>query len=192
MWTSKHQFQNNNGFSLIELIVSISIISMVIVNIYSMLTFSINSSTRGELYDDILLNGRYGIEYIKDEIKRADKIISVNNISVIESNHPHNMGFVIMQEFINERGNTEYKYISYYLGDGSINRVAYNKENDASYPNKRDKAGYNFVCDYVLSIEDSYVDFEKNLINLDISVGSNKKIYHNYKSTIAIRCLIDN
>jgi hypothetical protein len=154
-----------------------------------MLTFAINSSVLGETYDEILLNGRYGIEFIKEEIKKADKIISVHNISVIENNHRDNMGFVIMQENTTEMGNVEYRYIAYYLGDKSINRVAYNK-NDPSYPNKKDIPGYNIVCDNVISIEDINIDFESGIIDLNIVVGNNNA-YHRFRSTIAVRCPVD-
>jgi hypothetical protein len=149
-----------------------------------------NSSLAGEMYDDILLNGRYGLEYIKDEIKRADRIVPVSKIKVIDNSHPDNLGFVIVQEYINSNGRMEYKYISYYLGDKNINRVAYTKDNN-SYPNKVDNAGYNFICDYVVSIDGTSVDFDKGIINLDIGVGADNKVYHNYKSCISIRCPID-
>lgn len=191
MYISRHRYLNKKGFSLIEFIVSFGIISIVISTIYSMLFFSMNSSSMGELYDEILLNGRYGIEYIKEEVKKADKIIPVSKIKLIENAQPNNLGFVILQESKDSKGETVYRYICYYLGDKNINRVAYTK-NNIGYPNKTDDVGYNIVCDYVLSIEGTNADFDKGIINLDIAMGLDKKVYHNYKSTIAIRCPIDN
>ena len=96
------------------------------------------------------------------------------------------MGFVIMNEF-----DTGYRYISYYHTEGSIHRIAYNKVNNLAYPNSKDKAGYNFVSEYILSIEDSNIDFENRLINLNIKVGLDDIEYHSYKSTIGIRCPVD-
>lgn len=191
MWISKHLSLNNKGFTLIELLVSIGITSILFMNLYSMLTFSINSSAIGEAYDEMLLNGRYGIEFIKEDIERADKIISIHNISVINNKHPYNMGFVVMKQYIDEEGNMVYRYTSYYLGDERIYIITYNKEDNPSYPNKTDTPGYNIVCENVVSIEDTNIDFENNIINLKISVGSKNKVYHNFKSTIAIRCPVD-
>lgn len=164
--------------------------SIVTTTFYSMLIFSMNSSSTGDLYDEILINGRYGIEYIKEEISKADKIIPIDKVKMISNSHKDNLGFVIYTEDIKPSGNNEYKYISYYLGDNKLYRIAFTK-NTKGLPNAFDKPGYNIVCDYVVSIDGSNVDFDKGIISLKIAVGLDDKIYHKYKSTIAIRCPID-
>ncbi len=96
MWSIRHTYHRNRGFTLIEVILSLAICSLIIVPIFSILDFSIDACTIGEEKDQLMLNGRYAIEYIKNEIKTADKIISSDKIKSLKTKYPTNIGFVIM------------------------------------------------------------------------------------------------
>jgi len=66
----------NRGFILMELILYIAIGSIIVLAMFSMMNFTIRVYKRGQNEDEILLHGRHAIEYIKKEIKSADKIFS--------------------------------------------------------------------------------------------------------------------
>lgn len=196
MWNSKHQFQSKFGFLLLELILSITLASILILSFYSMLQYTTTASILGEKYDEIILNGRYGIEYIKEEIKSADKIISTSKIKNFNIKYPKNFGFVIVQDMYDHRYSTDssgepkdrYRFISYYLNGNVIQRIACTQD---SYPAADNLSGHNVLSENVLSINDSSVDFENKLIHLSLSLGNEKKELYKFKSTVYINCTTD-
>lgn len=200
MWNTWFPFQKNKGYLLLELIIGISISMILITSLYSMLDFSISSTALGESMDEVLLNGRYGIEYIKEEIAYADVIICSSKIKNLNLLYPNNIGFVIMQDLKNyipkayessEDYKYRYRFITYYLTGNRIQRMSCNKDS-ATYPELKYLTGHNVVCESVLSINQSNVDFKNKLINLSLSVGVDNKEIHNFKSTAYINCNIDN
>lgn len=192
-------FQRSKGYLLLELIVSISITMILIISLYSIFEFTTNTTALGETMDEVLLNGRYGIEYIKEEIGYADMIICSSKIQNLNELYPTNIGFVIMQDLKNYipkdyEDNEEYKYryrfITYYLTGNKIQRISCNKDSPI-YPQLKHMTGHNVVCEWVLSIKDSNVNFRDKLINLSLSVGKDNKEMHKFKSTAYINCNTD-
>src|SRR5690606_10959816 len=103
---------------LIELILSLAICSIIALSLISLLQFSISSCNLGNMEDEILLNGRYALEYIKREIKAAEKIISTEKFDSLDELYKDNFGFVIMNY---DPGITyKYNYATYYFKDNKI------------------------------------------------------------------------
>lgn len=188
-------YQKNRGFTLIEIIIGITIASIVVASLCVLLGFSINAASYGDMEDEILLNGKFGMEYIKDKIQKADLIISSDKIKDLNTNYPSNIGFVILNIDLikpqNEKLNVNkvYNYSTYYIKDNKLVRIA--RDNATStYPTWSKLQGYNEVCEMVLSMKETNIDFENKIINLSLSMGKESEILE-LKSTIFIRCSVD-
>lgn len=198
MLNLKQQFQKRMGFSLLELILGICLTSILTLSLYSIMNFSLNITKLGESKDELILNGRYAIEYIKEEIKGADKIISTKKINSFNTKYPKNFGFIIMQDTkdIKDKPTNDeeylyrYRFISYYLNGNVIQRIACSLPTP-NYPTISYLKGHNIICESVISISESNVDFEKGLINLSITVGNESGEVYDFKSTLYMNCLLD-
>ena len=65
MWSLKLIYKRNKGFTLLELILAIGLSSIVALSLLSILNYSKNTSIIGNEIDELMLNGRYAMEYIK-------------------------------------------------------------------------------------------------------------------------------
>lgn len=183
MLNIRHTCLKNKGFTLIEIIISLAICAIIMIPIFSILDFSIDACTIGDEKDELLLNGKYGIEYIKNEIKSADKIISSDKFKDLKSEYPTNIGFVIMIK----KSNNNYRYVTYHTKDEKIIRIACTRDNDI-YPSEKYFSGHNEICNLIDSIEDT--SFDQDMIYLDFKFKkNNSKLSLN--SDIYIRCPID-
>lgn len=178
-------FGGSRGFTLIEMILSICIASIVLASFYSIYSYSLTASNYIDLQDEILLNGRYAIEFIKEEISSADRIICSSKIKNLDSTYPDNIGFVIMKY-----ENKEYNYSTYYLKNNELVRIARNKLTD-TYPTCSDLQGYNQVTTMVVNIDKTFFNSYDNVINLYLDMGKDNKNMITFKSTIYIQCLTD-
>lgn len=203
MWNIKHQFLRNkkgeittvtkcSGFVLIELIIVLAILSIIVSSFYSILELSTKSLIFADNEDEILLQGRYIIDYIKNEVKESDKIIASHKILNLDTQFPSNIGFVLFEdksgaiESINER----YRFYTYYLKNDKLIRISINKDT-SEYPIASDLRGYNEMCGDVLSIEDTYMDYEDKLLELKISFGRDGKEVHCFESALYINNIVD-
>src|SRR5699024_2619110 len=85
----------NRGFTLIELPMGICIIGIIILSLYFMFNYSVKVTQIGEEKEEILLNGRYAIEYIKKEIRQSEEIISTSKFGGFNEKFKENFGFVL-------------------------------------------------------------------------------------------------
>lgn len=187
MLSTKRSCQRNKGFTLIELILVLGICSIIILPVYSILGFSLRSYTIGEEKDEIFLNARYGIEYIKNEIKSADIVVSPDKIEKFNTQYPTNIGFLLV--FIDDK---IYKYVTYYTKDEKLIRITCDSIKD-KYPRHNHFVGNNEVCRFVDTIENTKFDKENGMINLDFifKASTKSETSLNIKSDIYIRCDID-
>lgn len=185
MWNIKPIYSEDKGFTLIELILALAISSMVIIPMFSILIFSIKTCDIGEQKDDLILNGRYAMEYIKDEIRMADRIISSNKISELNTGYPTNIGFVIM---INE-GKSSYRYITYHVKDSNLVRIACTRLSE-KYPSQIHFGGYNIISEFVDNIRETKLDLDQFMIFLDFEFKHRNEDLR-IKTDIYIRCPID-
>ncbi len=174
----------NKGFTLIEVILVLGISSLILLPILSILDLSIKKFDRGEQKDDLLLNGRYAIEYIKDEIHMGDKIIDSSKFSGLKEKYPTNIGFVIMMN--KEEG---YRYITYHIQNNKLIRIACNQVKK-DYPSQFGFDGFNVVSEYIDNIEQSSFKPRQSMVFLDFKLKHRDEVF-NLKSNIYIRCPID-
>ncbi len=178
-----HLLQSKKGFTIIEFIIGFSILSIVLAGIFSILTYTTKASTQGQDMDELLLNGRFGIEYIKEELKNADMLISSDNILNLNSLYPENIGFVIFKDSGLINSDTRFNFATYYSKDNKLIRVATNRKFPI-YPEGKNFSGFNEVCEGVLSIANTRVEVENKLIYLDISMGFEEDLFHSFKSCL--------
>jgi prepilin-type N-terminal cleavage/methylation domain-containing protein len=185
MLNIRHIYLQNKGFTLLEVLLALGISSIIILSFLSILDFSIDACALGDEKDELILNGRYAIEYIKDDIKSADKIISSDKIAGLKTKFPTNIGFVIMID--EENGN--YRYITYHLSKNKLVRMACTRNNGV-YPSSYYFDGYNDLCEYVDNISNTKMEIELNMVFLDFKFNKNESEL-DLSSSIFIRCPID-
>ena len=190
MWNIKAQYLKNEGFSLIEIIMVLGLSSLVLLTVISILSFSSNISTKVENEDEVMLYGRYVIDYIKDEIRGADLIISSRKFSNLDNMYPTNIGFVVMEDRGENFTSDRYNFFTYYLRGDNLIRLAYNKHNKV-YPEPSKLSGFNVLCEGVLSIDGTNLDYDNKLLKIKLSLGNNKKEIHCFKTTIFLTTNFD-
>lgn len=203
MWNIRRQFLRNKkgeistvtkcrGFGLIELIIVLAIFSILVSSFYSILDLSTKTLIFADNEDEILLQGRYIIDYIKNEINGADKIIASYKILNLDTQFPSNIGFVLFEDNdgTSESKNDRYRFYTYYLKNDKIIRISINKGNSV-YPIASDLRGYNEMCGDVLSIEDTNMDYEDKLLELKISFGRDGKEVHCFECALYINNIVD-
>lgn len=175
----------NRGFTLIELPMGICIIGIIILSLYFMFNYSVKVTQIGEEKEEILLNGRYAIEYIKKEIRQSEEIISTSKFGGFNEKFKENFGFVLK---INK--DNESKYVSYYFKNGSIYRIVSTNTN-TKYPYAGSFQGHNKIVENIISIEGSKANFQNDKIVLNLLMGGkwNKNI--ELKTEVFMRCPTD-
>lgn len=193
MLNSRQQYQNRNGFSLIEFVLVIGISSMIILIIFSLYNISTNALTYADKRSDTLLYGRYIIDYIKYEVRNADLIIKSDKIVDLDIKYPNNIGFVVMVdrgEKYYENHEKRYGYHTYHLKGNLFERIAYNS-NSTIYPKASQFSGYNGIYDEVYSIDETILNFDTKLLVLSVTLGTDEKNTSTYKSTIFLYNKLD-
>lgn len=188
----KHLLKNKKGYTLIELIVSISLMAVILLIVSSLISFSILTSKNSYYRDDILSNGRYSFEYISGEIRRADKIIDSNKINGFNSKYPYNLGFIIYNYNDTDKNSKgDYEYTSYFMSDDILYRIKCRKV-DEKYPTVDHfikESGINFLSDNIRE-NNTIVDFQANNIVLSFIIGDDEFSYK-FESTFNMNCPTD-
>ena len=182
---SRRFYTPNKGFTLIEIILAMALSSLIILPLLSILNLSNRSCTSTEEKADLMLNGNFAINYIKQEVKSADTIISSDKIKNMNIKFPSNIGFVIRRD---KDPYNKYHYITYHMTGNKLVRLACESTYEA-YPKANDFSGYNEICEFVDNINNSKFDGENSIINLDFDFKNNCNL--NLKSDIYIRCETD-
>jgi len=175
--------KQSSGFTLIELLLTLAIGSILIVCISFLLSFIIKSNSIIETNNEILLNGEYALEYIKQEIRTADMIISSDKFRKLNEEFKSNFGFVIVK--LDPNSYYKYGYSIYYFENNRIIRVATHSAN-FNFPDGKTFSGFNTVADNIKSIEGTTVDFNNRLIKISLAlIGKNQQ---KLNTSIGIRC----
>lgn len=177
--------QKSSGFTLIELILTMSAGLVLMICFSFLLKFTIESNRVIESNNEILLNGRYAIEYIKQEVRLADMIISSDKFDLLNEKYENNFGFVVVKFNPNEV--LKYNYSTYYFEDNKIIRIATNTFN-FTFPNGNSFGGYNVVAEHIKSVEGTTIDFDNRLINIKLILEGKNQLSLNM--SIGIRCPI--
>jgi type II secretory pathway pseudopilin PulG len=165
----------SNGFTLIELVIGIGLTGLLISLSFSVFNFTSRMSKEVSIEDDFLLQGRFAVEYIRDEVSKAIKIVSMEDYKPDIFPYTDTLPFFIIQE--NKEG-TGYKHVFYRLSGSYIYRTVitsaeYCPQKSVSY------GGDNFVLNNVIDIKDTYYDKDNELLCLVIKTKnkSNGKEY---------------
>ena len=196
---TRQLFRKNKGFTLIELVVVIAICSIIIAPIYAILSTSSNIFESSKEKDELMLNAKHSIEYIKNEIKSSDLLIADYKINGLRRNYPTNIGFVLV--IIEEKkkpGNANekirvYRYLSYYTKNGKLIRIACEDER-LRYPSQDELKGHNEICRMIDTIENTKLDLENSMVKLDFDfkTSGREEYKFNIKRDVYVRCKIDN
>lgn len=176
---------NQRGYTLIELIISISIMTILLILVFSSLFLGVSSFKSFEQELDNTQNCRYAIDYISSEVRRADEILPVELISDINTSiFRDNFGFLIRVQ----EANSKSRYILYYkeLNQPIIRRcVATYKDNEREFKASR-FSGFNEIADNVLQIERNTDITSSNILKISITVSDNKNIESTLSNEIFI------
>lgn len=187
MQNFKLEGTRNKGFTLIELLIGIGLTSLLISLSFSILSITSKLSNEALTLDDFLLQGRFALEYIKEDILDIDKSIKSIEIISMQDYLPDNfmytetLGFFIIKEEL------EFNHIFYKLEDEILTRISFKSPN--KYPKKiLGKPGDNTILKNVYSLKDSYFDSENNILCMIIQTKDkdNNKIY-NFIETLYLK-----
>lgn len=189
MLSIRQLLKGNKGFTLLELLCGLCIGSILLGVCLFILTFSSKGNVYGDKVDELLYNGNFALEYMKNEIQNADKIISSNKIKDLDLLYPNNIGFVIMEYQPGDTRKEKYVFITYYVKDNSLVRLSRRLLTD-KYPNGQVLSESNEICEYAIDVGDTTLDWENKILNLKLSLGD-ENIDDSYKSTIFLHCSLD-
>lgn len=201
----KLQFQNKKGFTLVELVLGTAILSILIITLYTSVSFSLKMNHKSTVEDEMILNGRYILEYIKEEISSADKIILSNVFENLDTKYPRNIGFVILNLDKKRDTNTgkilypiTYSYTTYYFQNDKIIRInakkLINREIDMNTKTLKEisskvsnfsghnELGYNLSNKSKIQLNDN------NTISLELLFKDDEFKVSSFKSKIFVRC----
>ncbi len=156
---------SNDGFTLIELIISIAIVSILVIGIYSIIFVSTKTMNFQNEEDDYLVSGTYVIEYLSDEIRNGDYILPSYMIKNLDSTYPFNLKYVILN--IDDKTNN---YVTYYYTGKDIVRLSYQTDS-TNLPDISKFNGYNKLDAGITDIGNSGLDIDNNMIYLDFTFG---------------------
>lgn len=193
MLNLKHYCQNpkknhNKGFTLLEILFGISISSILVVSFYSLFDYCIKAIQMEEEKEELILNGRYAIEYMKEEIKNADEIISTNRVNNLNQKFKNNFGFILKIKKDKPNTNCNYSYVLYYFDNKSIKRGAANDVSSMKRLKPDSFKGHNKIVSNVKSIEGSKADLKNKKIIINITLNGKWNREVKFNSEIYIRC----
>ena len=194
MLNLKQVYSNKKGFTLVEMVLYIAIVSILLTSIYSVIFFTIKANANSESLDMALFNGRFAIEYIKSEVLNADKIICSSKFDNLDKDYPNNIGFVTLEEQTSydlegEITDINYNFRTYFIKDDKLIRIAYNTSNASLY-NSELLSGHNQICEGIIEFNNCNLDKESNLINISLSIEQGAKPLL-LETAINIRCDIE-
>lgn len=189
MWSIGQWLRDRKGFTLMELICSLCIGSIILGICLSMLTLSSRSNIYGDKIDEFLYNGNFALEYMKNEIQNADKIISSDKIKDLNTLQPNNIGFVIMEYQPKAVETEKYVFITYYIKDNKLIRLSRRKLTNSN-PNGNILSKSNDICEFAIDFGDTTLDWENKILYLNLLLGDDTMADY-YKSTIFIHCSTD-
>lgn len=169
------------GFSLIEIVVSLGIVSIVMAALFCILHFTSITTKKVEDHDSGLITAIYSLEYIIDEVKTADEIYPIEECPGLKEKYPNHLGFITM-----EKEGTQFNYRTYYEGEGSIIRIAKMKSVKLM-PSAADFSGHNRITENIIDTDGSYLDIENELVYISIEVPIGEGTTKTYKTCISVK-----
>ncbi len=148
----------NNGFTLIELVIGIALTGILLSLGFNTFYFASRVSKDISIEDDFLLQGRFAIEYIRDEVIEAVEIIHMDDY--LPRNFPYRE---TLPFFIVKKEGDIYNHIFYRLSDHTLYRTDF-KSNICCPVDMPNNGGHNFILDNIYDIQNTYYDKENMLL----------------------------
>ncbi|MGM0395595.1 MAG: type II secretion system protein [Bacillota bacterium] len=155
------------GFTLIEIVLAIGFMGVLILVFFSIIRFTDLTSKRIQGADDSLLNGRYAVEYIIEDVELSDEIVSMMDYCPENIDMDHTLGFVLINETIDEYDDIIYQHIYYRITHGSLYRTTFDsmmKCPDVALSN----GGSNRFLDNVTDVGNSGYDSGDKLLFIEV------------------------
>jgi len=178
--------RNSKGFTLMEVIIGIGLMAMVISMFFCILHFTSMCNDLILNTDDYLLDGRFALGYIRDDVTTGLDVLSINSINNITNKYPENMGFIV-RAFDSE--NSRYKFIFYTKNQDVLIRHTFSSPLDEP-PSYNNSEGYNTIVKNVQSLEGCEIDTYNNVMILSL-VLKDKKSSKTYEFIETISLLDD-
>lgn len=157
MLNFKHREKKSRGFTLIELVIGLAFIGLLISISFSVFLFTSRVSKQVLVEDDFLLQGRFALEYIREEIDEAIEIVSLEDYLPENFFYTDTLGFFIIKK---ESG---FNHICYKFEDEKLTRISF--ETVDKKPNIIPSIkGNNPILENVSEIKDSYYDKDEGLL----------------------------
>ena len=165
---SYFQLKKSSGMTQIELLVGISIISIIGMALFSLLLVNDKLLDNIETSNEQIINRYYGIEYLRNEIANSDLIIPTKYFKNSTTMKP--LAFVIQKETFGNTKNTNskerYNKVIYCLkGDKLIRNSC--KSSEFQFENLKQFSGYSEILSGVDKMNSS-IDYEKKQANIEI------------------------
>lgn len=199
----KQQYQSHKGFTLIELILGICLTSMLIILLLSFLEVTLKVNEKDFAKDEMLLQGRYAVEYLKEEITKADKIIDSSLANGLREYRGRVVNFMILNVWEQEKSEIKYMYsytTYYFVGDKLLrlnikkptrkalsNKDILNKIPDFDKQYNRNQSGHNNLVFHTLRKSEISLN-DDNIINMNIFLKNEKSEILNFESNVHLRC----
>ncbi len=88
--TTNYELRTKNGFTLIEALISVSIISIIGLIIASLLSRTFQSNTKTQLLGNIKRNGSAALTYMDQSIRGAESVVCVGNKGALTTDPENN------------------------------------------------------------------------------------------------------
>lgn len=163
-------YENNKGFTLLELIMTISIISIVMINVVQILLFANKSIYSNKTRDNNMGEINRTLEYIEYEIKKSDSTELLKDQSGFldfSKRYPDNIGFLIK---IKEKDAN--LYITYCLDGNKLRRMSC-RRNTEILSNLNLLEGYNLLSENIYGLRNTEYNEEEMYINLRLNSDYN-------------------
>lgn len=164
----------NKGFTLIELVIGIGLIGLLISITFSVFSFTSLVFDKIQVEDDLLLQGRFALEYIREEITERDIVTEALEIISMNDYLPDNFSYLdTLGFFIVKKQGTIYNHIFYRVANNTLYRTDFKS---ATYLPKDmpNNLASNFVLDNICETKDTYYDKDNKLLCLVIQTKDAK------------------
>lgn len=161
MLNFKRQETWNRAFTLIELVIGIGLTGLLLLVSFSIFSFTSKVASDVQTEDDFLLQGRFAIEYVREDITEATEIVSMEEYLPDNFLYTDTLDFFIVKEEI------DFNHIFYKLDGEILTRISF-KTSEKLPKNMPNMRGNNPILEDVCKISESYYDEENEILCLVI------------------------
>jgi len=153
-----------------ELLISMAISLIIIGTLISILGGGIDIFNRSISMEKNIYEGRYALDYISREIRRSKEIYPIEDVNF--NINSDNLGFILkMKPYKTSKYDWQYIYYEF-SGEKLIRKTKKSDKDNLKDLNNFINSGQNNICENVKSIDGSFYDRERDIINISIKIGN--------------------